>query len=60
MKTSRNILIGQMIMVAALFAATTVYAGQSTETPKVVIAKMETRAVSASLAATLHGILLHS
>ncbi|MGB6832032.1 MAG: HEAT repeat domain-containing protein [Candidatus Acidiferrum sp.] len=56
MKTWRTILIGQTLLIAALFAAGTLNAGQSAEAPQVVNAKMETRALSGTLAATLHGI----
>ncbi|MGB7028193.1 MAG: hypothetical protein WBD72_12960, partial [Candidatus Acidiferrum sp.] len=56
MKTRLRILIGQTLLIAALFAAGTLNAGQSAEAPQVVNAKMEMRAVSGTLAATLHGI----
>ena len=56
MKTWRSILIGQTVLIAALLAAVTLTAGQTAETPQVLNAKMETRAVTASLADTLRGI----
>jgi len=56
MKTWRMILAGQTILAAALFAAGTLNAGQSAETPQVINAKIETRAVNGSLAEALRGI----
>jgi HEAT repeat protein len=56
MKTWRSILIGQTVLMVALLAAGTLTAGQTAEAPQVLNAKMETRAVTASLADTLHGI----
>jgi HEAT repeat protein len=56
MKTRRSILIGQTALIAVLFAARTLTAGQTAETPQVLNAKLETRAVTASLAETLRGI----
>jgi len=49
MKTWRKILVGQAMLGAALFAARALNAGQSTETPQVVNAKIETRAVTGPL-----------
>jgi HEAT repeat protein len=56
MKTRRMILIGNSILAAALFASGTAAAAKAAETPQVVNAKVETRAVSGSLAETLRGI----
>src|SRR4029077_18033809 len=56
MKTRRSILIGQTALIAVLLAAVTLTAGQTVETPQVLNAKLETRAVTASLAETLRGI----
>jgi HEAT repeats len=56
MKTWLTILIGQTILAVALFTAGTLNAGQSAETPQVVNAKIETRAVNGSLAESLRGI----
>src|SRR5579859_4083502 len=56
MRTRRSILIGLTVLMAALLAAGTLTAGQTAEVPQVLNAKMETRAVSASLAETLRGI----
>jgi HEAT repeat protein len=56
MKTRRKILIGQTILTAALFSASALHAGQAGETPQVVNAKIETRAVSGVLADTLRGL----
>jgi hypothetical protein len=56
MKIGRRILIGQTVLVAALIAAGALNAGQSTETPQVINAKIETRAVSGSLADALRAV----
>jgi HEAT repeat protein len=56
MKTWHKILLGQTILVAGIFTAGTLDAGQSAETPQVVNAKIEARAVNGSLAETLRGI----
>ena len=56
MKTWRTILIGHSILIAALFAGGTATAAKAAETPQVVNAKIETRAVNGSLAETLRGI----
>jgi hypothetical protein len=56
MKTWRSILIGQTVLMVALLAAGTLTAGQTAEAPQVLNAKMEMRAVTASLADTLRGI----
>jgi hypothetical protein len=56
MKTWREILLGQTILTAALFAGGTATATNAAETPQVINAKMETRAVSGSLAETFRGI----
>jgi len=56
MKTWRSILIGQTVLMVALLAAGTLTAGQTAEAPQVLNAKMETRAVTASLADTLRDI----
>ncbi|MGC1483635.1 MAG: HEAT repeat domain-containing protein [Candidatus Acidiferrum sp.] len=55
MKTRRTFLTGQAVL-AALFAAGTLWAGQAAETPQVVNAKIETRTVTGSLADTFHGL----
>lgn len=56
MKTRRRIPIVLAMLAMTLFAAWRAKAGQSAQPPNVVNAKMETRAVSGALAATLHGI----
>src|SRR5271155_127259 len=56
MKTLRMILTGQAFLTLALFAAGTSKAAQSGETPQVVNAKIETRALTGALADTLRGI----
>ncbi len=56
MKTGRRILIGQTVLVAALIAAGALNAGQSTETPQVINAKIETRPVTSSLAEAFRGV----
>jgi len=56
MKTWRKILLGQTILTAALFGGGPLHARQSGETPQLVNAKIETRAVNGSLAETLRGI----
>jgi HEAT repeat protein len=56
MKTGRKILIGQTVLVATLFAAGALNAGQAAETPQIVTAKIETRAVSGSLADAFRAI----
>jgi len=56
MKTWRKILLGQTILTAALFAGGSLHARQSAETPQLVNAKIETRAVNGSLAEALRGI----
>lgn len=56
MKTWRRSLSAQTVLTVALLATGALYAGQSTETPQVVNAKMETRPITASLAETLRGI----
>ena len=56
MKTWRMILTGQAVLAATLLTAGTLWAGQAAETPQVVNAKIETRAVSGTLAGTLRGI----
>ena len=56
MKTRRRIPIVLAMLAMALFATWRAKAGQSAQTPNVVNAKSETRAVSGTLAATLHGI----
>jgi HEAT repeat protein len=56
MKTWRSILIKQAVLLSALLAAGILTAGQSLEAPQVLNAKMETRAVTASLAEALRGI----
>jgi HEAT repeat protein len=53
MKTWHRILLGQTILGAVLFAGGPLLARQSAETPQVVNAKIETRAVNGSLGATL-------
>jgi HEAT repeat protein len=56
MKILRMILNGQVFLALAIFAAATSSAAQSGETPQVVNAKMETRALQGSLADTLRGL----
>ncbi len=56
MKTRRRIPIVLAMLAMTLFAAWRAKAGQSAQTPNVVNVKMETHAVSGTLAATLHGI----
>jgi hypothetical protein len=56
MKTGRKILIGQTVLVAALFVGGALNAAQSAETPQIVNAKIETRAVSGSLADAFRGV----
>ncbi|MGB7280747.1 MAG: HEAT repeat domain-containing protein [Candidatus Acidiferrum sp.] len=56
MNRRRTISTRQASLIAALFAVGTLYAGQPAETPQVVNAKMETRAVSNTLAATFREI----
>jgi HEAT repeat protein len=56
MNTRRTIFTGQAILLAACFVPQALHAGQSGDAPRVVNAKMETRAISTSLADTLHGI----
>jgi hypothetical protein len=56
MKTWRMILVGHSILTAALFAGGTAPAAHAAETPQVINAKMETRAVNGPLADTLRGI----
>ena len=56
MKTWRMMLAGQAILAVALIAAARLEAGQSAEMPEVLNAKIETRAVSGSLAEMLRGI----
>jgi hypothetical protein len=56
MKTWRRILVGQTVLAAALFAAGSLDARQSAETPEVINAKIETRAVTGSLTDTLRGL----
>jgi HEAT repeat protein len=56
MKTWRKILVGQAMLAAALFAAGALHAGQSAETPQIVNARIETRAVTGSLADAFRGV----
>src|ERR1700675_2384715 len=56
MKTWHKILIGQTVLTVALFAARTLNAEQAADTPQVVNAKIETRAVTSSLADALRAI----
>jgi len=56
MKTWRSISTMPALLIAALFVAGTTNGGQSAESPQVVNAKMETRAVSGTLAETFRGI----
>jgi HEAT repeat protein len=56
MKTRRMILIGHSMLAVALFTGGLATAAKAAETPQVINAKIETRAVTASLAETLRGI----
>ncbi|MGB9463546.1 MAG: HEAT repeat domain-containing protein [Candidatus Acidiferrum sp.] len=56
MKTWRKIFIAKTVLIAGLFAAETLSAGQAAEIPQMVNAKFETRALSGPLADTLRGI----
>lgn len=56
MKTWRRALLGSAVFTMALFSAELALARQASETPQLVNAKTETRAVSGSLADTLRGI----
>src|SRR5580704_1933009 len=55
MKTWRRILIGQTVLVAAVSISQALNAAQSVETPQIVNAKIETRAVGGSLAEAFRG-----
>src|SRR5579863_6953395 len=56
MNTWRIISTGQIIVATALLAVGTMRARQTSDAPQVLNTKMETRAVTGSLAETLHGI----
>jgi HEAT repeat protein len=56
MKTWRTILLGPTVLMVTLFSTGPLHAAQAAETPQVVNTKIETRAVSGSLAETLRGI----
>jgi HEAT repeat protein len=55
MKTWGRVLNGQTVLAAALFISPALHAAQSAETPQIVNAKIETRAVSGSLVEAFRG-----